>query len=262
MKILKTSHLIIAASAALACHTSAQEFGYHGDIGPEAVEWCNLSPSYGACCEGQEQSPINIVTSDARFEKTLSKLKFHFRGGPTSLNVVNNGHSVQANVAEGAGSLVVEGGIFNLLQFHFHTPSEHTVNGQHAPIEMHLVHKTVDGAHTAVVSVLVESGKEAKELQAIWNVLPDEENEQVTVNSFLLHKILPSGNGASYRYVGSLTTPPCSEGVFWIIMADPITMSPEQISQFQAVFSGEEFPQGNARPTQPLLGREIITDAR
>jgi carbonic anhydrase len=99
-------------------------------------------------------------------------------------------------------------------------------------------------------------------LEKIWSLLPDEEGKQASVTGFHLKRILPPGKKTSYRYMGSLTTPPCSEGVFWNLLADPITMSPAQIAKFQAVFSGEEFPEGNARPTQALQGRQVTTDER
>lgn len=189
----------------------------------------------------------------------MPRLNFHYPGRIT-LSVTNNGHTIQANVPDGGGTLELGGVMFNLLQFHFHTPSEHTINGEHAPIEMHLVHKTPDGAQTAVVAVFILHGRENKELQKIWEDLPTEEGEQASVAGFHLKKILPDGPRTSYRYMGSLTTPPCSEGVFWNLLATPITMSGAQIDKFQAVFSGEEFPTGNARPIQPLLGRQVTTD--
>jgi carbonic anhydrase len=252
--------LFAVAMATFALGTSAQEFGYHGDIGPEAHEWCSLGTNYAACCQGVEQSPINIVTSSAQWDKNLSALQFRLATG-TTLHVTNNGHTVQANVPAGAGTLNLEGVEFNLSQFHFHTPSEHTVDGNHAPIEMHLVHKTADGTHTAVVAAFIVPGKENKELEKIWSVLPEEEGAQASVAGFNLKKILP-GKKNSYRYMGSLTTPPCSEGVFWNLLATPITMSTEQIDAFRQIFSGEDFPEGNARPTQSLQGRDVTTDGK
>jgi carbonic anhydrase len=247
--------LVVACS--LTC--SAAEFGYHDPIGP--ADWCGLSTDYDACCGGEfaEQSPIDIHTGNVEFQRPLPVLKFKLPG-VTSLNVVNNGHTVQANVPPGA-TLELAGTVYNLLQFHFHTPSEHTVDGAHAPIEMHMVHKTADGLMTAVVGVFIVPGKEHKELQKIWANLPVEENEETDVARFHLHNILP-GKMQSFRYPGSLTTPPCTEGVSWNILATPITMSPDQIVAFQAIFSGDEFPNGNARPTQDLNGRVVVTDAK
>lgn len=158
----------------------------------------------------------------------------------TTLGVVNNGHTVQANGSTGAGTLELGSNLFNLLQFHLHTPSEHAVNGTHAPLEMHLVHKTADGSKTAVVGVFIESGSEHKELEKIWSQLPDEENDKIEVAGFHLHKLLP-GKHSSVRDAGSLTTPPCSEGVSWNLLSTPITMSPAQLEKFQGVFSGPDF---------------------
>jgi carbonic anhydrase len=255
------SLLVLVAASPLTFSAHGQEFGYHGTVGPEAEEWCALGANYAACCQGTSQSPIDIITSDAEIDSKLPGLRFDYKGKVT-LNVVNNGHTVQSNVPAGSGTLNLGGVVYDLQQFHFHTPSEHRVNGTHAPIEMHLVHKTPDGSQTAVVGVLIQPGKEDKELEKVWSVLPDEESEQATVTDFQLRAILPGGNGFSYRYPGSLTTPPCTEGVSWNLMANPITMSPAQIGKFQGVFSGEEFPQGNARPVQPLGTRKVVTDAK
>lgn len=249
----------LTVSATLVLSASAQEFGYHDPIGPD--DWCTLSTDYAACCgAGGQQSPIDIITSALQFDKRLPALRIT-EAGVTTLDVLNNGHTVQANVPNGAGTLEVDGTLYNLLQFHFHTPSEHSVNGQHAPIEMHLVHKTADGAKTAVIGVFVVPGKEHKELEKIWSNLPDQENEEIEVDAFHLRKILP-GSNSSFRYGGSLTTPPCTEGVSWILFTTPVTMSGAQIEKFQDVFSGDEFPNGNARPTQPLMGRIISTDGK
>lgn len=249
----------LALTIAWTLSSSAAEFGYHDPVGPG--DWCGLSADYDACCgAGGEQSPIDINSSNIDFLRPLPVLKFKLPG-VTSLSVVNNGHTVQANVPSGEATLELDGTIYDLLQFHFHTPSEHTVDGEHAPLEMHLVHKTADGSKTAVVGVFIVAGKEHKELGKIWENLPDEESEQIEVTGFHPHNILP-GKKSSFRYPGSLTTPPCTEGVSWNILSTPISMSMEQIEKFQGVFSGVEFPNGNARPTQPLGDRIVTTDSK
>jgi carbonic anhydrase len=234
---------------------NAQEFGYSDTNGPE--DWCGISTNYQLCCDGKQQSPINIIPLTAKYDAALPALKFAFPQ-PVTLTVVNNGHSVQANVPAGGGTLDQSSTVFNLQQFHFHTRSEHALNGFHAPIEMHLVHKDATGA-TAVVGVFIVAGAANEELQKIWSNLPDTENEQITVNTFDLGKLLPTAL-TSYRYQGSLTTPPCTEQVSWTLLSTPITMSPQQIAQFTKLFSGAEFPQGNARPVQPIEGRVVSTD--
>jgi len=261
MKRITLKSHVSALALAVACTlaASAQEFGYHDPIGPD--DWCGLSTDYAACCgAGGQQSPVDIVADAVQFEKKLPPLRLK-QAGVTTLDVVNNGHTVQANVPTGAGTLTLSGTQYNLLQFHFHTPSEHAVDGEHAALEMHMVHKTADGSQTAVLGVFILAGKKNKELEKIWSNLPDEEDEEIEVDKFHLHKILP-GKKDSFRYGGSLTTPPCTEGVSWILLTTPITMSEEQIEKFQDVFSGPDFPNGNARPTQPLGDRVITTDAK
>ena len=260
-KLTRSASLLwaLAASITFAWTASAQEFGYHDPIGPE--DWCSLGTNYVACCGGSgEQSPIDIVLSAVRFDKRLPRLRLN-QARVTTLGVTNNGHTVQATVPAGAGTLQVGDTLYNLLQFHFHTPSEHAVEGEHAPIEMHMVHKTADGSKTAVLGVFILRGKKNKELEKIWSDLPGEEGEGIAVSGFRLPKIVPSKH-TSFRYAGSLTTPPCTEGVSWILLTTPITMSRAQIEKFQDVFSGDEFPNGNARPTQPLRGRIVSTDAK
>jgi carbonic anhydrase len=257
---MKTPLHLLTLAFGLAAIAHAQQFGYSGHNGPEANEWCSLGTNYSACCGGAEQSPINIVTGDAALEKNLPKLKFHHPGS-TPLRITNNGHTVQANVPAGA-TLEIDGLTYNLLQFHFHTPSEHTMNGRHAPIEMQLVHKTTDGAHAAVVGVFIVPGKKNDEMEKIWSVLPAKEGGTATAEKFRLKQLLPSGNLTSFRYNGSLTTPPCTEGIKWNLLVHSISMSDEQISQFKTLFSGREFPAGNARPAQALHGRRIVTDEK
>jgi carbonic anhydrase len=248
----------VAAVILAAATVKAQvEFGYGKENGPS--DWCSMDTTNVLCCEGKAQSPINIETAAAQYDSTLPPLGFTL-AETASLTVVNNGHSIQANVPEGAATLQIGSTTYGLQQFHFHTSSEHTLNGFHAPMEMHLVHKDANGS-TAVAGVFIVPGGENAELAKIWSNLPDQENEQVAVTGFNLQKLLPAAT-ASFRYQGSLTTPPCSEGLAWSVLATPITMSPQQIGQFKSLFSGTEFPDGNARPVQPLQGRVVTTDVK
>lgn len=128
-------------------------------------------------------------------------------------------------------------------------------------MEMHLVYRTPDGSKTAVVGVFIMHGKKHRELEKIWAELPEEEGDEIEVEKFHLHKILPEKTN-TFSYVGSLTTPPCTEGVTWNILTTPIAMSLEQIEEFQNVFSGDHFPNGNARPIQPLNDRGITTNVK
>ncbi|MEK7728410.1 MAG: carbonic anhydrase family protein [candidate division KSB1 bacterium] len=234
-------------------NTVASEWGYSEHNGPE--EWCDLDPAYSLCCEGVSQTPVNI-TSEALEFAYLPELDFDYES--TELEVEHNGHTIEAVVPAGEGTLTIGGTVYELLQFHFHTQSEHNVNGNSLPIEMHLVHRSAEGA-LAVVGVFIVQGSKHKELDKIFRSLPQHEGEQFAVENFSLSRILPR-NDETFRYSGSLTTPGCKEGVNWNVMAQPITMSRKQINAFQAIFSGEEFPHGNRRPVQPLNGRTLLTD--
>jgi carbonic anhydrase len=206
---------------------------------------------------GSEQTPIDIRNEDLTFVENLPPLGFSY-STKVSLDVINTGSpgefaTVRAVVPEGGGDLTVAGVTYKLLQFHWHAPSEHELNGQKFPMEMHLVHQATDGTYS-VVGVFIKSGKENKELRKIFADLPTQPNEQRAVSHFNLTKLLPHGL-ESFRYMGSLTTPDFKEGVRWVVLAEPIEMSPEQIAAFTALF-----PEGNSREVQPLNGRTILTD--
>ena len=170
----------------------------------------------------------------------------------TSFTLVNNGHTIQANATTDSNLIVVDGSVYKLSQFHFHTPSEHQFNGQHYDMELHLVHNDKNG-RLAVFGVMIQQGRENKILASIWGELPKEETEKVISEEYLIHlqALLPQ-NQKSFHYDGSLTTPPCTEQVKWMVFEQPIEMSKEQIQAFQHIFSD------NHRPIQPLNEREII----
>lgn len=206
---------------------------------------------------GAEQTPIDIRDEDLTFVEDLAPLGFSY-GTKVTLDVHNNGSpdehaTVKAEVPEGAGKLIIADVSYGLLQFHWHAPSEHERNGQKFPMEMHLVHQAGDGT-LSVVGVFVVAGKEHKELKKLFAELPQQEGEHREVKQFNLTRLLPEGL-ESFRYQGSLTTPEFDEGVRWVVLAEPIEMSAEQIAAFQALFPG-----GNSRELQPLNGRTILTD--
>jgi carbonic anhydrase len=232
-------------------------WGYHKPIGPE--NWSRLSPCNCQCADGGEQSPIDIVNPE---HASLPPLMPSY-GVVHDLLVENNGHEVRATIPSGepADHVTLRIGTveFRLVQFHFHTPSEHKVAGQEAPIEMHLVHKT-PGGRLAVVGVFIQPGEGNPELTKIWDRLPARKGQAVRIASFDLAGLLPPSL-ASYRYAGSLTTPACGQGVQWNVLAGPITLTSEQIRKLQAIFYGnKDFPNGNRRPVQPLNGRTVVTD--
>jgi len=217
---------------------------------------------------GLEQTPIDIRNEDVTFDPNLPALGFSY-STKAALSVVNTGSpgefsTVRAELpGESNNQLTVAGdpNSYRLAQFHWHTPSEHELNGQKFPVEMHLVHKFDDGTETGrltVVGVFVKAGRENAELAKIFSHLPAEKDERRAVARFNLTKLLPDGL-ESYRYDGSLTTPNKDgvflEGVKWVVLAEPIEMSEQQIEAFKQLF-----PEGNSREVQPLNGRTIKTD--
>jgi carbonic anhydrase len=206
---------------------------------------------------GSEQTPIDIRNEDLTFVEHLPALGFSY-GTKVTLDVFNNGSpgefaTVRAEVPDGGGDLTVSGVTYKLLQFHWHTPSEHELNGEKFPLEMHLVHRAADGT-LSVVGVWIKQGKENKELKKLFADLPTQTGEHRTISRFNLTRLLPESL-ESYRYNGSLTTPNFDEGVRWVVLAEPIEMSGEQIDAFKQLF-----PEGNSREVQPLNGRVVLTD--
>ena len=239
----------------------AGHWSYHGETGPE--HWGDLDPAYSAAKNGREQSPIDIKSESVEVSE-LPAVTLAYDSS-VELVVFNNGHAIQADVPNG-GSLTIGGETFKLLQFHFHAPSEHLVDGKEYAGEMHLVHAAEDGT-LAVVGVFIVPGDVHGELAEIWDDLPEagadghSKGKERAIAAFELNTLLPDRLN-SYRYAGSLTTPPCSEGVKWTVLSEPIEMSEGQIEAFGALFSGEEFPDGNRRPCQPLNGRAVLTDVK
>jgi carbonic anhydrase len=232
------------------------EWHYDGAAGPQ--RWGALSPKFTACGEGRAQSPVDIAAPVAGTEALEIKTNLL----PGSLRIahhehvadgINNGHTIQINY-EGADTLSIGGDNYALVQYHFHNQSEHTVQGRHYPMEMHLVHKAASGK-LAVIGVFIEAGAHNAAFDPIWNNLPSKKGIETHYPhvSVDVDRLLPASR-ASYRYDGSLTTPPCSEGVRWIVMTTPIQLSADQIKAFTAVIHD------NYRPTQPLNGRAVLTE--
>lgn len=228
------------AHAPHAGHTG--HWDYQGAGGPET--WGQLKPEFSQCSTGQRQSPIDIRGGIA---VQLEPIQFDYR--VSGFSVIDNGHTVQVNLPAGH-AISVLGRRFELQQFHFHRPSEERINGKQFEMVAHLVHKDAEGK-LAVVAVLLDRGAAQPLIQAVWNALPLEKHEaQAAPGTIDLNKLLPEDR-RYYTYMGSLTTPPCSEGVLWMVLKTPVTVSPDQI----AIFS-QLYPM-NARPVQPLAGRLI-----
>jgi len=226
-------------NAATAAHL---HWSYDGLGGPES--WGKLKPEYAKCASGTRQSPIDIRDG---IQVTLDPIKFEYQ--PSRFGVIDNGHTVQVNVAPG-NAIEAMGRRFELLQFHFHRPSEERIDGKQFDMVAHLVHKDADGK-LAVVAVLLERGSAQAIVQTVWNNLPLEKGEEQAAQVAIdLNQLLPTER-SYFTYMGSLTTPPCSEGVLWMVMKKPVTISPEQLAIFTRLYPM------NARPVQSASGRMI-----
>jgi carbonic anhydrase len=219
-------------------------WSYDGLFGPDL--WGNLDPSFKTCKEGAEQSPIDLI-----WKKPLtSDGNLQFKFTEEDLVAKDTGHSAQV-VFSGKQMTNIRGQIYSLLQIHFHSPSEHTISGKHYPIEAHFVHKDPTG-QLAVLGVMFKEGAENPALSHVLAHIPSDKSK---TNKTLV-KINPSQFLPTiltyYNYKGSLTTPPCSEGVNWNIFNTPITASKEQIMKLQSFYNN------NNRPIQPLNGRKVV----
>ncbi|MGG5837125.1 carbonic anhydrase [Huaxiibacter chinensis] len=224
----------------------ASHWSYEGEGAPE--HWGELDEAYKTCQTGMNQSPINI---DSTANAHLSQLQAQYSEGPVSLT--NNGHTIQAGEkSDTRDSITLDGKEWTLQQFHFHSPSENTVHGKKYAMEMHLVHKNTEG-ELAVVAVMFEKGAANAELNKLWAVMPGQVDQNITIKPDLnLNALLPKDK-TYWRFSGSLTTPPCSEGVTWIVLQHPLTLSPAQLDKFTHTMHHE-----NNRPVQPLHGRVIV----
>jgi carbonic anhydrase len=218
-------------------------WSYSGKTGPE--NWAKLSPEFSDCA-GRNQSPIDLKDF---VEAQLPPIKINYQPGQ---QVINNGHTIKVNYAGGGGSIEIDGITFRLLQFHFHAPSENHINGKSFPLEAHLVHAS-DSGELAVIAVMFDKGDENLELGKIWSVMPkDIGGKAPLARAAKAYNLLPEER-AYYRFSGSLTTPPCTEGVRWLVMKMPLTASAKQIEEFEKVMHHP-----NNRPIQPLNARTVL----
>ena len=231
-----------AAKTPAAAATHADHWAYEGNGGPQ--NWGGLKPEFAKCSAGLRQSPIDIRDG---VKVQLDPVQIEYR--PSAIRVVDNGHTIQVNVAPG-NTIEVIGRRYELLQFHFHRPSEERINGRQFDMVAHLVHKDVQG-RLAVIAVLLDRGSAHPLVQTVWNNLPLEKGEEVPAKALLdLNALLPADR-SYFTYMGSLTTPPCSEGVLWMVMKEPVPISSEQIGVFSRLYPM------NARPIQSASGRLI-----
>ncbi len=236
--------LLVSASA------QKTEWSYGGETGPQ--NWGELDGAYELCAVGEAQSPIDI-NADAVTEENLADIQINYDN--SLLDIVNNGHTLQVDYETGS-FIRLSDTRYDLLQFHFHTPSEHALGGDLTEAEIHLVHSNPDAeGDLAVIGVLVQEGAENEALREVLANAPEEEGEETALELVEAEALLPESRFA-YRYSGSLTTPPCSQGVAWNVMVEPVTMSAEQIETLSNLI-GE-----SNRPVQPLNGRTVREDTQ
>lgn len=226
-------------------------WSYEGDHGPQ--QWMNVNSSYEACGRGELQSPINIEISNTENQLEAVKLaeQISLKYDQAIFTVENNGHTIEANSTTFENSMLINEKEYKLTGIHFHSPSEHQLNGQYYDMEAHLYHESKEG-NLAVIGLFIESGEENKVLAEMWEEMPTtgEQVAKVLKNPIDLQLLLPEQKSV-YQYMGSLTSPPCTEGVNWFILEQPIGMSDEQINRFSSVFLQ------NNRPIQQLNGRDV-----
>lgn len=246
---LKRSILLAASLSLVSAAAIAADWNYDlSDTvhGPNA--WGTIE-GYETCGTGQKQSPIDL---NRAYRADISKIIFNYK--EAALNVVNNGHTIQVNVDNGS-TISIGKETYRLLQFHFHSPSEHTRYGYAYPMEVHFVH--VNNAGTlAVVGVFIKQGRANEVIEAIWKLAPHEAGT-VTSSETIKQRRLLGGydTGEEYfNYHGSLTTPPCTENVRWHVLDDAIEASAEQIEHFKHLLHEGH----NARPVQELNGRKVL----
>jgi carbonic anhydrase len=243
-------HRILAAVALAAVAPLAgaeghgPHWGYKGSTGP--THWSKMESEFASCGVGREQSPIDI-RNDAVQAADLPPIAFSYKLTP--LSIVDNGHTIQVNVAPGS-SIDVAGHRYELAQFHFHRPSEESIDGKRHSMVAHLVHKDAQG-RLAVVAVLLSDGALNPMVATLWANLPAHGGESAPTGVQIdPADLLPADRGY-YTFAGSLTTPPCSEGVTWFVLKNPSTLSSGEIERFASLYPM------NARPVQPLNGRTV-----
>jgi carbonic anhydrase len=236
----------LALAPGFAGHESHPHWGYSGSTGP--THWATLEKDFKTCGAGKRQSPIDI--RDEKVHKAdLPSIQFGYQ--PSKLRIVDNGHTIQVNYAPGS-FITVGDKKYELMQFHFHHPSEERINGKSYDMVAHLVHRDASG-HLAVVAVLLSGGDQGNGLiKELWDNLPKTKEVEAAVDAVTINAadLLPASH-AYYTFDGSLTTPPCSEGVTWFVLQHPNGLSKDQVNRFVKLYPKD------ARPVQPVNDREI-----
>ncbi|MCW9732961.1 carbonic anhydrase family protein [Avibacterium sp. 20-15] len=219
-------------------------WGYSGETDPQ--HWGELSVDYQLCERGKNQSPVNFTKAVTSY----NSVKYQYQ--PSHISLVNNGHTLQASLQTENNQLKIDEKVFVLQQFHFHSPSEHQFQGNHFPVEIHFVHKSATG-ELAVLAVMVKEGNANPVLEELLHNPLNINEKKVLARPLDIIKLLPQSKG-HYRLNGSLTTPPCSEGVNWVVLQQPINASSEQLQLFSRTLGH------NNRPVQPMNARIVVSE--
>jgi len=244
MKLTTIATLGLMLGAAAASAGEGAHWGYSGTEGPE--HWGDLDPRFNRCKTGRMQTPVDLVN---RVDASLPPIAFRYRPGGRA--EVNNGHTIQVDYEDGS-SIRLDGREYRLKQFHFHSPSENHIDGKEFPMEAHLVHADDEG-HLAVIAVMFEEGPENLALAMPWAAMPTKPSHRVELATQVSAEALLPANRDYYRFEGSLTTPPCSEGVHWLVMKHPVSASHGQLAKFARTIGHP-----NNRPIQALNARVIL----
>ncbi|QXI11259.1 carbonic anhydrase [Pseudomonas zeae] len=251
MKLFTRCFLVLVPLYLPLAHVNAVETPWTYQGNHDSKHWGEFGSAL--CTGGAQQSPIDVELKQVQLHKIMtSDLIINYKTSP--VNLQNNGHTIQISVNDG-GSLSFQDHEYKLAQYHFHTPSEHQINHLSFPMELHLVHQNTNG-RLLVLGVMVKEGKKNTELALLWNHLPGKIGKEAMVSAKLapvLNRLIPVPSHHFY-YKGSLTTPPCTEGVQWILFEQPIEMSKSQIQKFLELFPD------NHRPLQQLNYREVDED--
>jgi len=219
-------------------------WAYDGNEGPD--HWGDMETKFSTCSSGKSQSPVNLTEF---IKADLKPLVFSYKAGGDT--VLNNGHTIQVNFADGS-EMALNGHSYALKQFHAHAPSENQINGKNFPMEVHFVHADANGS-LAVVAVMFEEGAANPGLSKAWKAMPENAGEKVALKDNVLGTDIMPADKSYYRFDGSLTTPPCTEGVTWLILKQPVTASKEQIENFMHLMHHH-----NNRPVQPMNARVVL----
>jgi len=240
--------LLVVAEVLTAVSSPAQwktPWSYEG-----AAHWSDLDPEYAACNVGKEQSPIDIRNAE---KVKLPAIRFEYKSGPLKY-LINNGHTIRVNYhdAPGSGNFLIAGGKrYQLTQFHFHRPSEEYIHGKPYDMVVHLMHEASDGK-VAAVAVLLKAGSANATIQQLWKYMPKTEGQEEQIAGV---EVNPTGllphDTSYYTYMGSVTAPPCTEGVAWFVLKTPVDISAEEIGAFAKLYPHD------VRPPQPLNGRVV-----